>query len=56
VIENAGFGAQWACPIAMLCMEKYIYREIKQTALFDRMKTTVLNPNVKKWELEVVEK
>ena len=49
VIENAGFGAQWACPIAMLCMEKYLYREIKQEALFERMKTTVLNSAVKTW-------
>jgi penicillin-binding protein 2 len=49
VIENAGFGSQFACPIAMLCIEKYLYREITQKALFDRMKTMVLNPKVKMW-------
>lgn len=49
VIENAGFGAQWACPIAMLCMEQYLYGKIAQTNLFNRMKTTVLNSDVKKF-------
>jgi len=27
-IENAGFGATWACPIASLMVEKYLNREI----------------------------
>ena len=47
VIENAGFGSQFACPIAMLCIEQYLYREITQKALFNRMKTLVLNSGVK---------
>lgn len=49
VIENAGFGSMWACPIAMLCIEQYLYKEITQKALYDRMKTSVLNPDVKIW-------
>ena len=49
VIENAGFGSQWACPIAMLCIEQYLYGEITQTNLFDRMKTSVLNTEVKSY-------
>jgi penicillin-binding protein 2 len=52
VIENAGFGSQFACPIAMLCIEKYLYREITQKALFDRMKNLVLNSKVKMWNRE----
>ena len=51
VVENAGFGSMWACPIAMLCIEQYLYGEITQTALFNRMKTSVLNPEVKNYEM-----
>jgi penicillin-binding protein 2 len=29
-IENAGFGASWACPIASLLVEKYINGEISE--------------------------
>ena len=36
-IENAGFGATWACPIATLVMEQYLTGEIKRKALFDKM-------------------
>ncbi len=49
VIENAGFGAQFACPVAMLCLEQYLYGEIKQKALFEKMSNMVLNTNVKKY-------
>ena len=49
VIENAGFGSMWACPIAMLCMEQYLYKEITQKNLFNRMKTSVLNSSVKNY-------
>jgi len=48
VVENAGFGATWAAPIASLMMEQYIYRKIERKELFDRISTTVLNTNVKK--------
>ena len=29
-IENAGFGATWACPIASLLVEKYLTGEIRE--------------------------
>ena len=29
-IENAGFGGQWACPIASLLVEKYLRGEISE--------------------------
>jgi len=29
-IENAGFGASWACPIASLLVEKYLRGEISE--------------------------
>ena len=31
VVENAGFGSQWAAPIASLMIEKYIRGYIKDT-------------------------
>lgn len=37
VVENGGFGATYAGPIASLCMEKYFYREIKRKDLEERM-------------------
>ncbi|HTX87922.1 MAG TPA: penicillin-binding protein 2 [Bacteroidales bacterium] len=30
VVENAGWGATWAVPIASLMIEKYLYREVKR--------------------------
>ncbi|MGM9805710.1 MAG: penicillin-binding transpeptidase domain-containing protein [Candidatus Aphodosoma sp.] len=50
VIENAGFGATWALPIASLCIEQYVNDSISSSrnALYERMKNTVLNDNVKK--------
>ena len=36
-VENAGFGATWACPIATLVMEQYLTGEISRNALFERM-------------------
>lgn len=36
-VENAGFGATWAAPIASLMIEKYIKREIKRPQLEERM-------------------
>ncbi len=49
VVENAGFGSQWAAPIASLCIEQYINGEITRTQLYERIKNTVLNPDVKKF-------
>lgn len=49
IIENAGFGSTWACPIASLCIEQYLTGTIEREDLFNRIKTSVLNPNVKKF-------
>lgn len=48
VVENAGFGATWAAPIASLVMERYITGEVKRTDLRERIASAVLNTNVKK--------
>ncbi len=47
-VENAGFGATWAGPIASLMMEKYLKGSIspKRKYLEERMINTVLMPNV----------
>lgn len=37
VVENSGYGATWAAPIATLIMEKYLKGEIKQKAAEERM-------------------
>jgi len=37
VVENAGFGATWAAPIASLMIEKYITRMVKRKDLEERM-------------------
>lgn len=47
VVENAGFGATWAAPIATLMMEQYLSGKITRTDLRQRIGTTVLNSNVK---------
>ena len=36
-VENAGFGATWACPMATLIIEQYLTSEIKRNALYERM-------------------
>jgi len=49
-LENAGFGGQWACPIASLMIEKYLNGEISEDrkALEKRMENTVIKPKNKK--------
>jgi len=37
VVENAGFGSEWAAPIASLMIEKYIKRVVKRKELEQRM-------------------
>jgi penicillin-binding protein 2 len=37
VVENSGFGATWAAPIASLVMEKYLKGTVKQTVTEERM-------------------
>jgi len=48
-VENAGFGATWACPIASLMVEKYLNREINpdRLELEKRVKSTSLMSRVK---------
>lgn len=46
VVENSGFGATWAAPIASLLMEQYLTGEIKRKDLKNRMANAILNPNV----------
>ena len=41
-VENAGFGATWACPIASLMVERYLCGEISRPALEDRIMNTRL--------------
>ena len=42
IVENAGFGATWAAPIASLMIEKYITRKVKRKEVEERM----LNANL----------
>jgi penicillin-binding protein 2 len=37
VVENAGYGATWAAPIASLMIEKYMNRKVSRKDLEDRM-------------------
>ena len=37
VVENAGFGSTWACPIASLLIEQYITKQIARPELYNRM-------------------
>ena len=48
VVENAGFQTTWAAPIASLMMEQYILGKIDRHYLFDRISTSILNPDVQK--------
>ena len=49
VVENAGFGATWACPVASMMMELYLTGEVKRKDLRKRIGEAVLNEGVKKW-------
>jgi len=42
IVENAGFGATWACPVATLMMEQYLTDSISNQDLYDRLSTTQL--------------
>lgn len=46
VVENAGFGATWAAPIASLMMEQACTDTIKRTYLKERIAKAIINPNV----------
>ena len=45
VVENAGFGATYAAPIASLMIEKYLYRRVKRKEMEQRMLETNLIGN-----------
>ena len=47
-IENAGFGATWAAPIASLMVEKYLTGDISRPAMEDRIMQGNLMSRVKK--------
>ncbi|MBO7458255.1 MAG: penicillin-binding protein 2 [Paludibacteraceae bacterium] len=49
VVENAGFGATWACPVASMMIEQYLTGEVKRKDLRKRIAESVLNESVKKW-------
>ena len=49
VVENAGFGATWACPVASLMIEQYLTRQVKRTGLKKKIAEAVLNESVQKW-------
>ena len=50
VVENSGFGATWAAPMASLVMEQYLTGDIARTDLLQRMATAVTNSNVKTYK------
>jgi penicillin-binding protein 2 len=46
-VENGGFGATYAAPIASLMVEKYLKGQVKRTALEEQMKSRDLMSRVK---------
>lgn len=46
VVENAGFGATWAAPMASLIMEQYLNDTVARQPLRQHMATTILNQQV----------
>lgn len=48
-VENAGFGAAWAAPIASLMIEKYLRREIKRPEMELRIVEANLLPKKEDW-------
>jgi penicillin-binding protein 2 len=50
MVENSGFGATWAAPIASLMMEKYLTDSISRPELYERMTKMNLLPGSNKPE------
>lgn len=50
VVENAGFGATWAAPIASLLMEHYLTDSISRNELYNHIAQSVINENVTTWK------
>lgn len=48
IVENAGFGATWAAPVASLMMEQYLTGGIRRKELKTHISSSVLNTDVKK--------
>jgi penicillin-binding protein 2 len=48
-VENAGFGATWAAPIASLMIEKYLRREVKREEMETRIVEANLLPKKSDW-------
>ena len=49
VVENAGYGATWACPVASMMMEQYLTGQVQRKDLRKKISSAVLNESVKKW-------
>ena len=49
MVENGGFGATWAAPVASLIMEQYLTDTIKRPWLRDHIANSILNEDVKEW-------
>lgn len=49
VVENAGFGATWALPIASLMIEQYLNEKVERKDLQDYLQNSILNKDVKKY-------
>ena len=47
-VENGGFGATYAAPMASLMVEKYLKGSVSRTALEERMKQANLMSRVKR--------
>lgn len=48
-VENSGFGATWAAPIASLMIEKYLRREVKRLEMEKRIVEADLIPKKSDW-------
>lgn len=49
VVENAGFGATWAAPLASLMIEQYLTKKISRPDLLEEYSNKITNPDVKKY-------
>jgi penicillin-binding protein 2 len=49
MVENAGFGATWAAPIASLMLEKYLRGEVKRAEMEKRILDANLLPKKSDW-------
>ncbi len=46
VVENCGFGATWAAPVATLMMEQYLLGTVKRVTKMEEYSKQILNSNV----------